>query len=338
MSTSSPIVSVVIPWKNREELLLETVNSLRGQSVTDWEAILVHDLPLSPGNALRDLADADSRINLYQRGRVPEGAAACRNTGVEISRGDYIVFLDSDDLLAPSCLEQRVNLIEKNPDLDFAVFLSEVFHQIPGDVGRLWNQFTEEDDLDRFLRRDLPWQTMGPIWRRESLARLGPWNEKALTSQEWELSIRALSAGFRYKKTNQVDSYWRESQQGTITSAWQQPRRIINRMRLYRDVAGLLKTKGLLTRRRKLMMTHEYHLHAFVMTRGWRRSLLIWKSGWRAGAIPPAHYWILMIGEIVRRASQALNYTLFSILLPSVMFSSTLRSLPAPRHSPPERL
>ena len=332
-------VSIIIPFKDRIPLLLATIRALQSQRYQDWEAILVSDdsEPCSL-KILREEVSRDQRFRIITRSHHPVGASACRNIGLESACGKFIVFLDSDDLLDPSSLEVRVRIMEENPDLDFAVFLSEVFHQIPGDVGRLWNQFTEEDDLDRFLRRDLPWQTMGPIWRRESLARLGPWNEKALTSQEWELSIRALSAGFRYKKTNQVDSYWRESQQGTITSAWQQPRRIINRMRLYRDVAGLLKTKGLLTRRRKLMMTHEYHLHAFVMTRGWRRSLLIWKSGWRAGAIPPAHYWILMIGEIVRRASQALNYTLFSILLPSVMFSSTLRSLPAPRHSPPERL
>jgi hypothetical protein len=110
------------------------------------------------------------------------------------------VFLDSDDALAPTCLQRRVEVMESNPNVDFAVFPTWVFHAIPGDSRLFWNQFTSENDLDRFLRFDSPWHTSGPIWKKMSLRQKGPWDDRALCPQDWEFHIRAIAAGLSYIK------------------------------------------------------------------------------------------------------------------------------------------
>lgn len=67
----------------------------------------------------------------FSRDREPKGACTCRNIAVENARGRYVLFLDTDDLLAPFCLAQRVAVLDSQPDLDFAVFSMLLFTGSP---------------------------------------------------------------------------------------------------------------------------------------------------------------------------------------------------------------
>lgn len=98
-----PRVSIIIPVYNRPILVLEAVASLQAQSLADWEAILVDDgsTDATP-EVLQDLAAQDPRLTvLIGRQR---GPAAARNTGAAKARSDWLLFLDSDDWLAPEAL------------------------------------------------------------------------------------------------------------------------------------------------------------------------------------------------------------------------------------------
>ena len=123
--------------------------------------------------------------------------------------GSTLCFLDGDDALAPTCLQRRVEAMKSNPMVDFAVFPTWVFRATPGDTRLFWNQFTTENDLDRFLRSDMPWHTSGPIWKKTSLRQKGPWDVRALSAQDWEFHIRAIAAGLSYIKVPEPDSFWR---------------------------------------------------------------------------------------------------------------------------------
>ena len=200
---AAPLVSVVIPTKNRRELLRETIDSVVSQTYANWEAIVVDDGSNDrTGEMIQSIAATDQRVRFVRRERNPPGAATCRNLGVSAASGEYVVFLDSDDLLAPPCLERRVKVMEQKPKADFAVFLTRIFHATPGDGPYLWNNFTTEDDLDRFLRRDVPWPTCGPLWRKTSLARIGLWDERALCAQDWEFHIRAIAARIKLSQNS----------------------------------------------------------------------------------------------------------------------------------------
>jgi glycosyltransferase involved in cell wall biosynthesis len=194
-----PVVSIIVPSFNRAELIGETLDSVRAQTFADWEAIVVDDG--STDAALKTISRyeaMDPRIRTLSRNREPKGAAACRNIGLAAARGDHVVFLDSDDMLGPDCLKQRIRVMSENSGADYAVFQGLIFNVKPGDTPLAWNVMNDETDLCRFLRGDSVWQTTGPIWKKSSVQRLGGFDEQMSSWQDADLHVRALIAGFNH--------------------------------------------------------------------------------------------------------------------------------------------
>src|ERR1700739_276472 len=110
---SQPVISVITPTKNRLKLLRETMDSVAAQSFKTWEHIIVDDG--SDDGTCEEVTRrmiADSRIRYVRRTGEKSGANVCRNLGIRVSSGEFIVFLDSDDLLAPDCLGRRGEAIQ----------------------------------------------------------------------------------------------------------------------------------------------------------------------------------------------------------------------------------
>ena len=258
---SNPLVSIIIPTKNRVDLLREAINSVRRQTYSHWELVVVDDGSIDETvREVVSMGGGDRRIRLIERRSGPTGADACRNKGLRNAKGNYIVFLDSDDALSPSCLMQRVNVIQESPDLDFAVFQCEAFDAVPGDQSILHNIFTDEDDLNRLLRRDMVWQTGAVIWRREALERVGAWDEKLLSWQDWDLDVRAILYGLNYKKVARRDCYWRQpgKQVETIGLHSRRPNHLHNQEYLFEKIIQMFEKTDLLTPVRKNLLAGNY--------------------------------------------------------------------------------
>ncbi len=109
---SVPFISVIIPTFNRSYCLAETLDSVLGQSFNNYELIIVDD---GSTDATPQLLDQyTGRLTHLQTSHA--GPSAARNAGIGIARGDYIAFLDSDDLWAPRKLERQIDFFTKNPD------------------------------------------------------------------------------------------------------------------------------------------------------------------------------------------------------------------------------
>ena len=118
-------LSIVMPVFNHPQELKVMMDSILANSFADWELIAVDDgSDESTLSMLADYASNDNRIHFVSRNRNPKGAQICRNMGLEMARGKYVVFFDSDDYVAPYCLQQRVELMEEKQELDFMVFPS----------------------------------------------------------------------------------------------------------------------------------------------------------------------------------------------------------------------
>jgi len=210
----SPKVSIVIPTHNRVELLEETVASVRAQTYANWEAIVIDDRSTdATPQYLKQISREDPRFLCSDHSTDPAafaGANAARNHGITIATGDLFIFLDSDDLLAPTCLERRVRQMHRRPDLDFGVWATRCFKKQPSDTPLLWNVLVSpEPDLHRFLLLDGPWQTTGAIWTRRAITRMGPWDEQLLSLQDWEWHVRAIGRHLRYEKFEEADNFYR---------------------------------------------------------------------------------------------------------------------------------
>jgi len=276
---SSPRISIAIPTKNRPDLLVEAIESVRAQTYANWEVIVVddHSEDDSVASVRARYAD-DARIRVLIRDGERGGAPVCRNQAFQASTGAYIIFLDSDDLLAPFCLEHRIQTMEEDSSLDFATFPSELFATHPGDQGVLWNTFGGDSDLTRFLRWDGPWQTTGPIWRRAVIDRLGGWDETVPSWQDFEWHIRALLLNLRYAAIDRRDNFIRRNPEATDNINLQDaaPARLEARAVLYQRLTAHFREAGALTEENRGLLIGGF----LQMAR-----MRIWSSGDRAHAV-----------------------------------------------------
>ncbi len=254
--SEAPLVSVVIPTYNRRDLIVETLDSVRAQTYPHWEAIVVDDASTDDTWAyLEQVSREEPRIRPFRREGEAGNVSECRNHGVAHSRGKYVIFLDSDDLLAADCLERRVHDMEAHPELAYIAYLSEIFAETPGDLGTLLNVLTVESDLTRFLRHDNPWHTTGPIWRREVIERY-PWDELMLSWEDGNLHMRTLAMGVQGGGVNQPDCYFRYPRAGcgNLTDYFGCYPHVVSHLRGLLSVADLLIERNLMTKGRRIAM------------------------------------------------------------------------------------
>lgn len=114
-----PVVSVVLIFLNEERFLTEAVQSVCGQTLTDWELVLVDDGSTDASTRIAlGFAASDPRIRyLDHPGHRNCGMAASRNLGATHTSAPYLAFLDGDDIWQPTKLADQVHLLEQMPDV-----------------------------------------------------------------------------------------------------------------------------------------------------------------------------------------------------------------------------
>lgn len=196
-----PQVSIIIPSFNREEFVAATLDSVCSQTRQDWECIVVDDGSTDRTKEIvRKYALQNSRIKLYDRNREPKGACTCRNIGVSLSSGEYLIFLDTDDLLEPFCIENRVAVMKSDNECEFAIFPSLLFESEPNDLGLWWNIDKSTPEILRQLYQDAICQGTGVIWKKSSFLKIGQWDETLHLWQDIDLFLRAYLEGLNYSK------------------------------------------------------------------------------------------------------------------------------------------
>ncbi|MFI5203108.1 MAG: glycosyltransferase family 2 protein [Flavobacteriales bacterium] len=246
--------SIVIPLYNRVGLIEETIRSLLKQTYAQFEIRVIDDGSTDGSEqVVLSLQKQDNRVYYSKRTGSVKGANTCRNQGIEASTGEYIVLLDSDDLLAPYCLEQRRQEILRQPDFDCWIFPMLLFTKSPGDSMVLQNIETGENYLDRFLGMDLPWLISSPVWRKQKLVEIGKLDEEIPGYQDAELHVRALMADVKTSvRLDAVpDHFYRMHAQGTISSERKDERYLEVLLLLQQRFAEKLRSRNTLTRGRK---------------------------------------------------------------------------------------
>ncbi len=111
-----PKISVIVPVYNVEKYLHECINSILAQTFTDFELILVNDGSRDNSGAICDeYANNDERITIIHQKN--QGQAAARNTAIAIAKGEWINFVDSDDLIHPQMLEILYSAVDENTQI-----------------------------------------------------------------------------------------------------------------------------------------------------------------------------------------------------------------------------
>lgn len=113
MSRKEALVSIVMPAYNCEKYVVEAINSVLAQTHKNWELLALDDG--SSDNTLQiieDFSQKDSRLKALPNGK-NMGVSATRNRGIELAAGEWIAFLDSDDMWEPEKLEKQFEIVDK---------------------------------------------------------------------------------------------------------------------------------------------------------------------------------------------------------------------------------
>lgn len=108
----TPIVSIIIPCYNQAQFLPDAINSIKAQTMSNWECIIVNDGSVDDTYIVAEkLAQTDLRISVINQ--VNKGLSGARNSGITQAKGDYIQFLDADDLIEPDKLFLQIEELSK---------------------------------------------------------------------------------------------------------------------------------------------------------------------------------------------------------------------------------
>lgn len=199
-------ISVIIPTYNRGAFTNEAVKSVLAQSYKDYEIIVVDDG--STDDTKEQLHEFGNQIQyIYQKN---QGPSAARNTGIQLAKGKYIAFCDSDDRFLPTKLEKQMEFIQKNPDCRF---LYTWYYNVneKGEMTKLRKPLTckNQEHLQYCLfSRKFTIRTSTLLVEKSCFKKAGLFNEKFWYSQDWDMWLRLAAYYPGYCLEESLSEYW----------------------------------------------------------------------------------------------------------------------------------
>lgn len=217
MIKTMPRISVVLPFRDAEDTLIESVESMLSQSEGDLELLAIDDGSIDAGPAIiQDLANSDSRIQFLTTGG--DGIVAALNLGLEKAKAPFIARMDADDISHAERLLLQLDFLDQHPDL--GLISSRVEHWTPD--GRVrpgyaayveWtNQLLLPDDILRGRFVESPLAHPSVVFRKELVERLGGY-QSGFFPEDYELWLRWMECGVRMEKLPEVLLRWRDHDQ-----------------------------------------------------------------------------------------------------------------------------
>lgn len=195
-------VSVIMPFVNAQAHLAEAVESVIGQTLTDWELLLIDDGSTDDSPRIaNDFVAGERRIRLLAPDPARRGAAAARNRGIAAARGQYVAFLDSDDLYEPGKLAHDAAALDADGEAAWVYGATRWFYEDARTrdyverLGlRLDRRYLPPELLNRIIleeRGDIPC-TCGVMIRRSALDAVGGFEEQFVLYEDQSLWVKLL--------------------------------------------------------------------------------------------------------------------------------------------------
>lgn len=206
-----PQLTIVMPFFNQKELVAKMIDSILANDFCDWELLAIDDGSTADAQKWLHLNYTDSRIHFLNRTISPKGAQVCRNMGMELARGKYIVFFDSDDWITPSCLATRIKELSQRPELDFIVFPSGIFQDdkfMTNAPNYIYGYPVYADDVKAFASRTPPFIVWNNIYRTAALRENKlSWDVSLQSFQDADFNLHAILAGLKYDYAHVAPDY-----------------------------------------------------------------------------------------------------------------------------------
>jgi glycosyltransferase involved in cell wall biosynthesis len=189
-----PLISVIIPAYNGEKTITKTIESVLNQTFTDFEIIVIND---GSQDATLDIINSlkDFRLKVFSYSNA--GQAVSRNRGFSHSSGEFIAFLDADDLWIPTKLEAQLKALQDNPQAAVAYSWSDFIDE-KGEFLRGASRSTLSGDVyAKLLLTDFLDNGSNPLIRRQALIEVGGFDETLTPAEDWDMWLR-LAARYHF--------------------------------------------------------------------------------------------------------------------------------------------
>jgi glycosyltransferase involved in cell wall biosynthesis len=182
-----PQVSVIIPVYNGEKTIRETIESVLQQTFADFEILVIND---GSTDATLDILSKiiDPRIQIFSYANARQ--AASRNRGLERAKGDYIAFLDADDLWTMDKLELQVKALQSHPEAAFAYSWTDYIDE-RGNFLHSGRHITMNGNVYAdLIVNNFVENGSNPLIRREVFDRVGVFDEALPPAEDWDMWLR----------------------------------------------------------------------------------------------------------------------------------------------------
>lgn len=189
-----PRVSVIIPTYNRSKLLRLTIESVLAQTYPNIEIIVVDDG--STDDTATVVAQYAERGQVTYIKQANQGVAAARNTGIRVASGEYLNFLDHDDLFVPTKIERQVQVLDSQPDISF-VYCRYDYIDEGGSLLHRMRVLPEGEVLKELVCTCFVWSG-APLLRRRCLDQVGMFDTELTGADDWDMWLRIARAGYQF--------------------------------------------------------------------------------------------------------------------------------------------
>src|SRR4030095_12260761 len=253
---SKPLISVITPvFDTPVQRLEEAIKSVLAQAYENWELVLIDDGSSDADllRALPSLAARDRRIILKNLGK-HEGISAASNRGLALARGEWVTFLDHDDVLEPDALFQIVNLLQAHPDADLVYSDEDKL----GEDGFDAPLFKPDWSPDFFLS----YNYVGHLtaMRRDIVQKAGGFRSRFDSAQDYDLFFRVIEQTKQIHHIPRVLYHWRRSESSSAISVRQKPEQL--------EASRLAVEDHLKRRGEPAHVAVDWRTHAFCVRRG----------------------------------------------------------------------
>lgn len=183
---------------NRAHLIGEMLDSILKQSYPNWECIIVNDGGTdNTDEIVNRYVQQDTRFSYYYRpSTYGKGLPGCRNYGLDMATGSYIVFFDDDDVVHPDLMKLALEALAKYPEYDFCHYPKMNFIEIsdivfPNETFQFERYITKKDIDDVLMNRVILLASCTLMWRRDGIG-AERFNDRLQFAEEWEFYTRLI--------------------------------------------------------------------------------------------------------------------------------------------------
>ncbi|MDP5337298.1 MAG: glycosyltransferase [Nodularia sp. (in: cyanobacteria)] len=202
-----PTISVVIPAYNCEKTIQATIESVLNQTFTNFELIIIND---GSQDSTLDIVSQikDTRIKVFSYPNA--GGNVTRNRGLHHAIGEFVSFLDADDIWTPDKLQVQLQALQNNPDAQVAYSWTDYINE-NGEIFLSGTHITANGDVyEKLIITNFLESGSNPLIRREAVLELGGFDESLPAAQDWDMWLR-LAARYSFVAVPSVQILYRVS-------------------------------------------------------------------------------------------------------------------------------